>query len=88
MIDLVQDDKFFETNFARIKPFLLSRCRDRIVYLIKPHIKDVVWCHTDGFITTKQFEVPESDEIGTLKYEGYCPNVIINNCVNKKGDFI
>ena len=84
---MVREDKYFETDFARIKPFLLARGREQLVKHMKPHVDNVVWCHTDGFITTNEFDVPNVDKIGALKFEGFCANVNIKNCIHKEGLF-
>jgi hypothetical protein len=80
------NDFMYETNFARMAPFLLARGRRMISNIMKPHINNVVRCHTDGFITNVKLDYKQSrancgqgsldyvtlgKEIGNIKYEGY-----------------
>jgi len=81
----VDRDYYFKSQFARFKPFLWSQARFMMSKIINP-IKDiVVKCITDGIITTRKIDY--FDEIGKLKYEGYCEKVLIKNNAKPLGEF-
>lgn len=78
-------NRFYETNFARIAPFILSRGRKMLSTIIEEHIDHIKRVHTDGFISTKKIDFciekkktssidkPKlGTEMGDIKYEGYC----------------
>jgi hypothetical protein len=44
----------FDTPFARIGPFILSKMRYIMSKLVEPHLKYIVRIHTDGFFSTKE----------------------------------
>jgi len=44
----------FDTPFARIGPFILSKMRYILSRLIEPHLEHIVRIHTDGFFSTKE----------------------------------
>lgn len=79
----------FESGFARLGPFLLSRCRCMLSRIIEPHLNNVVRMHTDGFISSKQLtfkkegrkidSVKIGNDLGDLKLEEYCPQIFIHN---------
>jgi hypothetical protein len=93
----------YETNFARMAPFLLACERRMISNIMKPHIDNVVRYYTDGFITKIKLDYKQSKancgqesldyvklekEIGNIKYEGYCPNVKIYHSNKVEGEFV
>jgi hypothetical protein len=91
-IRLAKIDKFYETNFARLGPFLLSFARMKIANIILPYSENVKRIHTDGFICTKKLRksllcIKEGNDIGQLRYEGYCSDVVIENCMRVVGEF-
>ena len=70
-VETVVKDKYYETNFARLKPFLLSYGRVMIAKIINKNIDDVVRCHTDGIICTKEItNIEIGNDLGQLKFEG------------------
>ena len=73
----------FVSDFARLKPFLLSTARLKLSEIMLNHVENMQKIHTDGFISS--IELPKSllgSNIGDLRFEGYRPNVKIFN-VNK-----
>ena len=81
----------YDTKFARIKPFLLSKARAKIGDAIYPIIEHVYYSHTDSIISDIPLEKDMlGDKIGELRDEGSCDNCYINNCKDKskKEDFI
>ena len=87
-IQTSDNDKIFKFDFARLAPFLISCGRQKISHIIEPHIENIKHCHTDGFLSSTRLDVPTSDEIGGLKYCGYCPDGFVNTCNAKSKEFI
>ena len=74
----VNKDHFYNSNFARFKPFMLAQARLvmlKIILLVNDIVKKV---YIDSIITTKPLEY--NDGWGNLKFEYYCENIqIISN---------
>ena len=80
IFETVIKQKFYETNFARIKPFLLSYGRVKICNIILTNLDEVVRVHTDGIICkSKITNVELGNDIGMLKFEGEGNVKILNN---------
>lgn len=90
IIGYAKNNKFFKTNFARMKPFLLSKARLIISDIMQPYYKDlVIRCHTDGFLLKDKPEnIKIGDKLGDLKYEGYYNECIVKNNLKEQGDLI
>ena len=66
-LQTVPNDKMFETNYARIKPFLLAKGRKMIAELIEPHNKYCVRTHTDSILSKKPIEFePTKYKLGSM----------------------
>lgn len=78
-LTLTKKSKRFETNYARIKPFVLSKARVRIAQLFEDHVEHVKRCHTDSVVSDIELPYQISRELGAFKLEevGTC---IIKNC--------
>jgi hypothetical protein len=87
-IQYCKNSTIYETNWARIKPFMISRGRCEIARILTPHIEYVKKCHTDSMFVTKKLDIETGFDLGNLKYEGYCPNAQILNLTKTIGDFI
>lgn len=87
-VEFAKKDKYFETNYARIKPFILAKGRVKIAEYIAPHIDNVFRCHTDSMTTNIELPIKTSTKLGDMKYEGYCNKCKIVNSVNVVGEFI
>jgi hypothetical protein len=87
-IKFVKNNKYYETNFARIGPFITAAGRRKIYQIMKPHAQYVKRVHTDGFISSKKLDIKTGTNIGDLKYEGYCENVEIVNNIEIIGEFV
>jgi hypothetical protein len=75
-------DNYYETDFARIKPFLLSYGRTMIAKIILKNLDTVVRTHTDGIICTKKItNIKFGKNLGDLKFEGK------GDCVVKNSNF-
>lgn len=83
IVEYVDNQHIFKTEFARIKPFILSAARVKLSRIIEPFIDDVVYCHTDGFVTKHEQNVKLGDKIGDLKFKGYTENCKVTK-INKK----
>jgi hypothetical protein len=49
-IDIANADSFFETGYARLKPFLLAKARYVTAQHVMKNIDDIVYINTDGYI--------------------------------------
>lgn len=91
-------DTQYITDFARLGPFLLSRCRCMMSRIIERNIDNVVRVHTDGFISTKKMKFKRQDnncpidqvklgtDLGDIKFEGHRELIEIQG-VNKIIDY-
>jgi len=80
-------NKYYKTGFARLSPFLISKGRQIISTICYPHRENIKWIHTDGFISDISLDVKTGENIGDLVKEGFCENVVIENCLNVTGIF-
>lgn len=87
IVKFVNNEKGFDSNYARMKPFLVAKGRRDIYRTMKPNIENVVRIHTDGFITITKMKCKFGDKIGDLRDEGYCPNVHVLNSMRVIGKF-
>jgi hypothetical protein len=80
IIKYIKNNYFYETNWARICPFLLSRGRNYLASTMLPHIQSIVRYHTDGFLSTKQLDLGSKIglDLGQIK-QTYHPRVVIKN---------
>ena len=68
---LSANQMIFESNFARMKPFLLAKCRLNMAKIIEPIIDNVFYSHTDSIISNIPLtNLRLSQELGCFKYEG------------------
>jgi len=77
----------FRSPYARCYPFLLAKGRQKITNIMKPHMEHVVRCHTDSMFLKKECNVKTGNNLGDLKYEGYCPKAIVKNNKIPTGEF-
>jgi hypothetical protein len=87
-VEYYKNDCLYETNFARIGPFVTARGRQLIGKFMKDNIDQVVRCHTDGFLSKIKLNIKTGIEMGDVKYEGYCDKVKVNNNISVVGEFI
>ncbi len=85
LVKYVNVNRSFDTPFARMKPFLLAKAREKLGKLIHKDIDNIVRIHTDGFISKCKLDIPIGDNIGDLKFEGYTDNCTVVNCNNYDG---
>lgn len=78
--DCVNVSNFYDTNFARIKPFLLSFGRIKTAKVILKNIDNVVRINTDGFILTEPIkDYKTGTDLGELKFEGSSVCRVLNS---------
>lgn len=89
---LQDQTKMYKTNLARIKPFMIAAGRQLMAKILMPYIDSVKRIHTDGIITSKRLNftktkngaslanIEEGNNIGNIRYEGYCEFIRIRNC--------
>lgn len=87
-LTLVNQNKMFATNYARLKPFLLAKGRVKISEYIEPYVDHVYRCHTDSMVSDIKLPLEYSMKLGGIKYDGYYPNCVIKNCAAPKGKYI
>ncbi len=61
LVDLASNDSYYVSNFARMKPFILSKGRSKISDIMLPHKDIIVKSHTDSLIVS---EYPTNIKIG------------------------
>jgi hypothetical protein len=72
-----------------MQAFLIAKGKYDLSKAMEPYINDVVRYHTDGFTTKSKPEgIITGDDMGNLKYKGYCENAIVVNCNKVIGEFI
>jgi hypothetical protein len=81
MIKVIDKKNTYETEYARIKPFLLSKGRKKLIDMVLPFMDKVKFIHTDSAITTKKLNIMTGTkaDIGKLYYEGECTDYNIKN---------
>ena len=79
VIQFTKNEKRFKTDYARIKPFLLSRGRYVISKIFLSQVDDLVRAHTDGIIMRNPINFKLGIELGDLRYEGYSGHIEILN---------
>jgi hypothetical protein len=86
-IKYAHNDTYYKSNFARLKPFLLSKARSNICNIMLPYKDSVVKCHTDSMLVAK---IPKDIKIGLklgdLAYEGYYKHCIVKNNAKEIGE--
>jgi hypothetical protein len=87
-MEYFQNESAYETDFARIAPFILARGRHLIGKLMKPYVDDIVRTHTDGIISKNKLDIKTGNKLGELEYDGFCEYVQIENNISVKGEFI
>ena len=78
------EKKTFATDFGRLKVFLTAHGRVKMLKNLQKHGREnIVYVHTDSYISKCELKVPKKIKMGSLVLEGkYTNGVIINK--NKK----
>jgi len=86
-ISYYEQNNLYETNFGRIAPFMTAKGRFELSKIGMKYAKNVMRMHTDSIFSDIKLEEKTGDGLGMLKYEGYCNNCRILNCVKVIGEF-
>jgi hypothetical protein len=77
-------------NWARLHSPLTAMSRNKMAKFLWRQKDEVVYCNTDGFILKSPLktDIPFSDDLHGLRYEGMNPHIDIVNCrsLAKQGD--
>ena len=87
IIKTTKVNNYYKTPFARLCPFIISQGRKEMSKIMFEHRDNIYRIQTDGFVSSKPIHFNTDVKICELKYEGYCPNAIITNCINNPGEF-
>lgn len=87
-VEYFKTHKYFETDFARIKPFLLARGRQEVRKYIEPHLDNIIRCHTDGWLSKVPIKYKFGTDLGDMKYEGKCEQLEIVHMKIKGIEFV
>lgn len=88
IVDICDNDNFYKSGFARMKPFLLDKAKYWMATLVFDYKDNLKRFHTDGFITDIKLDVKTGDNIGDLCFEGHYNHCIIQSCATPIGEFI
>ena len=78
-VHVLNKNEIFGSNFARMKPFFLAKCRLTMSKHIEPIIDDVVYSHTDSIISKIPLNFKDNGKLGDFKYEGMLKDGWIKN---------
>ena len=85
-IKLQSINKTFKSDWARLKPFLLSKGRTLLSKAIEPNVEHIMRSHTDSLYSSIKLNdlVNLGNNMGDIKYTGSCINAKIHhaNLVN------
>lgn len=86
----ITKNKYFNYDLARIKPFLLAKGRFILSNTIYSFRDKIIYSHTDSLIVKEKINIKTGNNIGDLKYEGYCEKFWCENITKKtkKSNFI
>jgi hypothetical protein len=85
IIETYQEQKFIN-NWARIKPFLLSKGRFEMSKLIEPYKNICVRCHTDSMICTEYpKDIILGSYLGALEFKEHSDHIIVKNIMKVEG---
>ena len=87
-IKLQAINKTFKSDWARFKPFLLTKGRVLLSKAIEPNIEHIMRSHTDSLYSSVKLEISIGDNLGDIKYTGSCTNARIYHSNLVSGSFI
>ena len=78
-IKLQSINKTFKSDWARLKPFLLSKGRVLLSKAIEPNLEHIMRSHTDSLYSSVKLDCLANlgNNLGDIKYTGTCPNARI-----------
>ena len=78
----------YNTNYARMKPFLASKARYQMSVINEKNVDSLVRCYIDGIILNKRIkDVTLGDKIGDLKFESKSKDCQILNARDITGEW-
>jgi hypothetical protein len=84
-VKYANNDSYYKSNFARLKPFFLSKARSNICDIMLPYKDTVVKCHTDSLTVSKYpTDIKTGSKLGELAFEGYCDYIVVRNNAKEK----
>lgn len=87
-LKLIAKGNQYETNYARIKPFLTAKGRCIISKIVEKNLNSCVRIHTDGIILSEPIKnIKLGNNIGDLKFEGMAFDCKVKNCNLYHGNF-
>jgi len=84
MCKMINWDSPFEYNLARIRPFLLAKCRITMAKEIEPHVKYIHHSHTDSFLSSIPLPFNDEGKLGDIKFEGMTMNGVVDKSKTTK----
>ena len=86
LIEYANNDSFYKSNFARLKPFLLSKAKSNICNIILPYKDIVVKTHTDSLVTKEYPKgIKTGLKLGELAFEGYYEHCVVKSNAKEIG---
>jgi len=86
-IDIISKEYYYESNYARLGPFMLAKGRYVIAQHVLKNINDVVHINTDGYVLKDKpsKELKFGKELGDLKMEEYKDKIEVLNSNEVRG---
>jgi hypothetical protein len=82
VVEYVDNDTMYKTNYARIKPFITSTIRSKIASVMINHLDTIVRVHTDGIYSSiERADIKCSSALGDYKHKS--GNIKIKNIMSK-----
>jgi len=76
---MVNQDNYFKSNFARVKPFLYSKARFMMSSYILPYNNFVVKCNVDSILSTKPIDYKVGNKFGDLAIEYLDKDILVKS---------
>ncbi len=84
IVKYTKQNKYFVNRYARIKSFILAYGRHCIITELMDNIDNIVYIHTDGWISKTEMNVKIGTELNCVKFEGYDAECEVKNVINYK----
>lgn len=78
-ISYTERNNIYKHSYARLMPFLLSKCRKIMHDILRPYEDTVIRLHTDGCLFSEEPKNIQCGlELGDLVFEAYYEHITIN----------
>jgi len=86
-IDIISKEYYYESNYARLGPFMLAKGRYVIAQHVLKNINDIVYINTDGYVLKDKpsKELKFGKELGDLKMEEFQDKIEVLNSNEVRG---